>query len=62
MVRATASPSPEFRQGLLETYAVNDRINQLILENLIPRLESKASRPQQANDRGDLHAHAQRPS
>jgi uncharacterized damage-inducible protein DinB len=37
MARAAASPSPEFREALLETYAVNDRINQLILENLDPR-------------------------
>jgi uncharacterized damage-inducible protein DinB len=37
MARAAASPSPKFREALLETYAVNDRINQLILENLDPR-------------------------
>jgi len=37
MAHAAASPSPEFRQALLETYAVNDRINQLILEHLDPR-------------------------
>ena len=37
MAPTTASPSPDFRQALLETYAVNDRINQLILEHLDPR-------------------------
>ena len=37
MARATALSSPDFYQSLLETYAVNDRINQLILENLDPR-------------------------
>lgn len=37
MARATVSPTPDFRQGLLETYAVNERINQLILEHLDPR-------------------------
>jgi len=37
MARHAALPSPDFRQALLETYAVNDRINQLILEHLDPR-------------------------
>lgn len=37
MARAAALPTADFRQVLLETYAVNDRINQLILENLHPR-------------------------
>ena len=37
MARAAASPSPDFRQALLEAYAVNDRMNQLILEHLNPR-------------------------
>jgi uncharacterized damage-inducible protein DinB len=37
MARAASSLTPDFRQALLETYAVNDRINQLILENLDPR-------------------------
>ena len=36
MARTAASPSLDFCQSLLETYAVNDRINQLILENLDP--------------------------
>ena len=36
MARAAASPSPDFRQALLEAYAVNDRMNQLILELLNP--------------------------
>jgi uncharacterized damage-inducible protein DinB len=30
-------PVPDLRQGMLETYAVNDRMNQLILEHLDPR-------------------------
>ena len=37
MARAAALPAPDLRQGMLETYAVNDRINQLILEHLDPR-------------------------
>jgi uncharacterized damage-inducible protein DinB len=37
MARAPASPAPDFRQALLETFAVNERINQLILENLDPK-------------------------
>src|SRR5262249_49285899 len=37
MPRAAALPTPDFRQALLEAFAVNDRINQLILERLDPR-------------------------
>jgi len=37
MARAPALPAPDFRHALLETYAVNDRMNQLILEHLHPR-------------------------
>lgn len=37
MPRSPALPTADFRQGLLETYAVNDRINQTILEHLDPR-------------------------
>ena len=37
MARARALPTSDFRQSLLETFAVNDCINQLILENLDPR-------------------------
>jgi uncharacterized damage-inducible protein DinB len=36
MVRAAALPILEFCQALLETYAVNERMNQLILEHLNP--------------------------
>jgi len=36
MVRA-ATPTQDYCQVLLETYAVNDRMNQLILEHLDPR-------------------------
>ena len=32
-----ALPTPEFRQALLETYAVNERMNQLVLEKLDPQ-------------------------
>jgi uncharacterized damage-inducible protein DinB len=32
-----AFPNPDFHQTLLETYAVNERMNQLILEHLDPR-------------------------
>lgn len=34
MTRASALPTSDFRQALLETYAVNDRMNQLVLERL----------------------------
>jgi len=37
MARAAVLPAPDLRQGMLETYAVNDRINQIILEHLDPR-------------------------
>jgi uncharacterized damage-inducible protein DinB len=40
MGRAAALPTSDFRQAVLETYAVNDRMNQLILE----RLDAKAWR------------------
>jgi len=36
MARAAALPTPDFCEALLETYAVNDRMNQLILEHLDP--------------------------
>ena len=36
-VRADAVPGADFGQTLLETYAVNDRMNQLLLEHLDPR-------------------------
>lgn len=38
MTRAAAVPAPDLRQGLLETFAVNDRINQLVLEHLDSRV------------------------
>ena len=37
MARLAAVPAPDFCQALLETYAVNDRMNQLVLEHLDPR-------------------------
>jgi len=37
MARAAASPAPDLLQGILESYAVNERMNQLVLENLDPR-------------------------
>ena len=37
MARVAFLSTVDFRQGLLETYAVNERINQLILEHLDPR-------------------------
>jgi len=37
MARATASAGPDFRQGMLESYAVNERMNQLVLEHLDAR-------------------------
>jgi len=36
MVRASGLPTPDSCQSLLEIYAVNDRINQVILERLDP--------------------------
>jgi uncharacterized damage-inducible protein DinB len=40
MPRATTRPPADFRQALLETYAVNERMNQIVLE----RLDSRAWR------------------
>jgi uncharacterized damage-inducible protein DinB len=37
MTRAAALPIADFRRSLVETYAVNDRMNQLVLEHLDPR-------------------------
>ncbi len=37
MARLAPLPAPDFRQGMLETYAVNDCMNQLLLEHLDPR-------------------------
>jgi len=37
MARPAVVPSPDFRQSLLETYAVNERINQILLAHLDPR-------------------------
>ena len=31
------APAPDLRQGMQETYAVNERMNQLVLEHLDPR-------------------------
>ena len=36
MARLAAGAALDFRQALLETYAVNDRMNQLLLEHLDP--------------------------
>ena len=36
MVRHAAAAALDFRQALLETYAVNDRMNQIVLEHLDP--------------------------
>ena len=37
MTGVATLPTTDLRRGLLETYAVNERINQLILEHLDPR-------------------------
>ncbi|MGH9510334.1 MAG: DinB family protein, partial [Terriglobales bacterium] len=37
MARAAAPPASDFRQALIESYAVNDRMNQLVIEHLDPR-------------------------
>ena len=37
MVRAPALPSSDFCQALLDSYAVNEHTNQIILERLDPR-------------------------
>src|SRR5208282_5267735 len=36
MARLAAPAAVDFRQALLETYAVNDRMNQIVLEHLDP--------------------------
>lgn len=36
MARLAAAAALDFRQVLLETYVVNDRMNQLVLEHLNP--------------------------
>jgi len=41
MPRTSDSPPPDFLQGLLESYAVSERMNQLVLENLDPRARAK---------------------
>lgn len=38
MLRAPVLPSSEFRQSLLEAYAVNERMNQIVLERLDSRI------------------------
>jgi uncharacterized damage-inducible protein DinB len=37
MARLAGVTAPELHQGMLEAYAVNDRINQILLEHLDPR-------------------------
>ncbi len=37
MPRSTSASAPDLFQGMQETYAVNDHINQLLLEHLDPR-------------------------
>jgi uncharacterized damage-inducible protein DinB len=37
MPRTAALPAPAFLASLLETYAVNDRMNQIVLDRLDPR-------------------------
>ena len=37
MPRPVLAPTPDARQGMQETYAVNERMNQLLLEHLDPR-------------------------
>jgi len=37
MARAATLPTPDYRRAMLETYAVNDRINQIVIEHLDPR-------------------------
>ena len=38
MLRAPVLPSSDFCRALLETYAVNERMNQIVLERLDPRV------------------------
>ena len=38
MPRTSALPAPDFLASLLETYAVNDRMNQIIIERLDPHV------------------------
>ena len=37
MPRHALAPTPDLRQGMQETYVINDRMNQLVLEHLDPR-------------------------
>ena len=37
MTRQVSAPSPDLPKGMRETFAVNDRMNQLVLEHLDPR-------------------------
>jgi hypothetical protein len=37
MSRPASARAPDLRQGMQETHAINDRMNQLLLEHLDPR-------------------------
>ena len=58
---ASSPPCPVFCQALLETYAVSDRINQLIFGTAgSPRQEGRAS--EREHNRCDIGSYAQSPS
>ena len=57
MARTMALPTADFRQALLETYAVNDRMNQLILEQLDPSAWRAKPRDRSARTIAAIFAH-----
>jgi uncharacterized damage-inducible protein DinB len=57
MPRLTQLPSADFRQALLETYAINERMNQLVLEQLDPRAWRAKSPGRNARTIAAIFAH-----
>ena len=65
MAKQSHAVLAEIRDTLLETYASNDGMNQVILSNLDPRAwraEPPGEKRQRADDCGDLLAFAQLPA
>ena len=57
MARASLSTFPDFYPSLLETYAVNDRMNQLLLERLDPRTWRAKTPGRRARTIAQIFAH-----
>jgi uncharacterized damage-inducible protein DinB len=51
------APTPEFSQVLLETFAVNERLNQLLLEHLDPRVWQAKPPGRKGRTIGAIFAH-----